>query len=270
MGLRFCTLLMSPICSTHHAVSHKGRSVSRAWFPVVINVPMVMVQVLLLADVDFLVTAGLHERLSEPTANEALVQDTTVHRQVIVLPAFETDPQMALTDGSDAAHRAINSASQEYSIQNPNHVIHHSVYPTAICCNQKGACRNSTRVHLSNKSVIYLGCEEYSQTRYSFINVSVTWLNACLSMTAVSVHVHHRCKRQLAEDVPGAEGYSIRRVLPGWPQAEQLQKVVQHNTPVPHQVCFQQGTEIRSSRMRIREFTFANFNVFDFGVINSF
>ena len=69
-------------------------------------------QVLLLADVDFLVSAGLHERLSEPTANEALVQDTTTHRQVIVLPAFETDPKMTIAEGSDSADRAINSAHQ--------------------------------------------------------------------------------------------------------------------------------------------------------------
>ena len=86
-----------------------------------------MVQVLLLADVDFLVTAGLHERLSEPTANEALVQDTTIHRQAIVLPAFETDPQMTLLDGRDAAHLAIHSASQELLTQS---VLHHLVYPT--------------------------------------------------------------------------------------------------------------------------------------------
>ena len=68
------------------------------------------VQVLLLADVDFLVTAGLHERLSEGAANQALVEDTTLHRHVVVLPAFETDPQMGLQAGSDAAARAIPSA----------------------------------------------------------------------------------------------------------------------------------------------------------------
>lgn len=54
-------------------------------------------------------TSGLHERLSEPTANEALVQDTTIHRHAIVLPAFETNPEMAIEDGKDAAARAVNS-----------------------------------------------------------------------------------------------------------------------------------------------------------------
>ena len=98
---------------------------------------MVMMQVLLLADVDFLVTAGLHERLSEPTANEGLVQDTTIHRQVIVLPAFETDPQMALTDGSDAAHRAINSASTNTRHRAPI-TSSRSVYPIRTPCAAPG------------------------------------------------------------------------------------------------------------------------------------
>ena len=43
---------------------------------------------------------------------QALVQDTTIHRQAIVLPAFETDPALTIEDGKDAASRAINSESQ--------------------------------------------------------------------------------------------------------------------------------------------------------------
>ena len=40
---------------------------------------------------------------------QALVQDTTIHRQAIVLPAFETNPQLEIQEGEDAADLAINS-----------------------------------------------------------------------------------------------------------------------------------------------------------------
>ena len=57
-------------------------------------------------DVDFLVTAGVHATLSGIDAAAALADDTGVHRQAIVLPAFETGPDMDARAGSDAAASA--------------------------------------------------------------------------------------------------------------------------------------------------------------------
>lgn len=66
-------------------------------------------QVLLLVDVDFMVSAGLHEKLAGGAAAEALLEDLTIHRQVVVLPAFETDPALGTEAGAETAALAINS-----------------------------------------------------------------------------------------------------------------------------------------------------------------
>ena len=71
---------------------------------------LVVSQVVLLVDVDFLLTAGIHQSLSEVRAAAALADDTGVHRQAIVLPAFETGPDLGTQAGSDAAARAVTGA----------------------------------------------------------------------------------------------------------------------------------------------------------------
>ena len=67
-------------------------------------------QVILLLDVDFLVTAGIHSRLSGLDAAAGLANDTGVHRQAIVLPAFETGPNLGVIAGSAAAASAVAGA----------------------------------------------------------------------------------------------------------------------------------------------------------------
>lgn len=54
-----------------------------------------MLQVILLLDVDFVVTDRLHEQLSAAAAAEALADDLTIHKHAVVLPAFETAAQPA-------------------------------------------------------------------------------------------------------------------------------------------------------------------------------
>ncbi|KAK9823334.1 hypothetical protein WJX72_002012 [[Myrmecia] bisecta] len=70
-------------------------------------------EVLLLLDVDFVVSLGLHKQLTEAQANAALLDDTCVQRNVIVLPAFETDSGMGLEAGGETATRAQRSNKEE-------------------------------------------------------------------------------------------------------------------------------------------------------------
>ena len=61
-------------------------------------------------DADFVVSAGLHERLAEPEASSALLEDVGIQRNVIVIPAFETDSQLGLDAGSAIANKAQQGA----------------------------------------------------------------------------------------------------------------------------------------------------------------
>ena len=63
-------------------------------------------QVILLLDADFVVSKGLHERLSEERHFKALVEDTTTHRAAVVLPAFETDAALSADEGGMTAYTA--------------------------------------------------------------------------------------------------------------------------------------------------------------------
>ena len=67
-------------------------------------------QVVLLLDADFVVSTGLHERLSKTTEFQALVQDTADQRNAIVLPAFETEASLGMDQGSQVARQAQLSA----------------------------------------------------------------------------------------------------------------------------------------------------------------
>lgn len=67
-----------------------------------------LLQVILLLDVDFVVTDGLHEQLSAAAAAEALADDLTIHKHAVVLPAFETSPQLSLPAGHSAALQAVS------------------------------------------------------------------------------------------------------------------------------------------------------------------
>ena len=69
----------------------------------------VILQVILLLDVDFVATRGLHDRLSGALAAEGLAGDATLHRHAIVLPAFETSPQLSLPEGHSVALQAVAS-----------------------------------------------------------------------------------------------------------------------------------------------------------------
>ncbi len=63
-------------------------------------------QVILAVDADFLVMPGLHEKLSGPDAAKALLEDLTMRRQVVVLPAFETDAALGIEHGAQIAIKA--------------------------------------------------------------------------------------------------------------------------------------------------------------------
>ena len=57
-------------------------------------------------DADFVVSAGLHEKLSGPATSAALLEDVSIQRNVVVLPAFETESSLGLDRGSDIATKA--------------------------------------------------------------------------------------------------------------------------------------------------------------------
>ena len=63
-------------------------------------------QVILAVDADFLVVPGLHEKLSGSDAAKALLEDLTMRRQVVVLPAFETDATLGIEAGAQIAIKA--------------------------------------------------------------------------------------------------------------------------------------------------------------------
>ena len=86
-------------------------------------------QVVLLLDVDFLVTAGVHSRLSGVEAAAGLAADTGVHRQAIVLPAFETGPDLGVKAGSAAAASAV--AGEQHSF--------HTCKPLALLSTRSAA-----------------------------------------------------------------------------------------------------------------------------------
>ena len=65
-------------------------------------------QTILLLDVDFIVTERLHERLAGSTAAGALVEDLGRRRTAVVLPAFETSPQLSLPEGHSVALQAVS------------------------------------------------------------------------------------------------------------------------------------------------------------------
>lgn len=67
---------------------------------------MGFLQVVLALDADFVVSAGLHEKLSSPTTAAALLEDVSIQRNVVVLPAFETESSLGLDRGSDIATKA--------------------------------------------------------------------------------------------------------------------------------------------------------------------
>ena len=63
-------------------------------------------QVVLALDADFIVSAGLHEKLSSPEASAALLEDVSIQHNVIVLPAFETESSLGLDKGGEIANKA--------------------------------------------------------------------------------------------------------------------------------------------------------------------
>ena len=67
---------------------------------------MAHLQVGLSLDADFLVSAGLHEKLSSAEASAALLEDVSIQRNVVVLPAFETETSLGLEKGGDIANLA--------------------------------------------------------------------------------------------------------------------------------------------------------------------
>lgn len=60
-------------------------------------------QVVLALDADFIVSSGLHESLTAPVASAALLEDVSIQRNVIVIPAFETEGSLGLDKGGDIA-----------------------------------------------------------------------------------------------------------------------------------------------------------------------
>ena len=67
-----------------------------------------ILQTILLLDVDFIVTERLHERLAGSTAAGALAEDLGRRRTAVVLPAFETSPQLSLPEGHSVALQAVS------------------------------------------------------------------------------------------------------------------------------------------------------------------
>lgn len=68
--------------------------------------PCGIVQVVLALDADFVVSAGLHEKLSSHDASAALLEDVSIQRNVVVLPAFETESSLGLEKGGEIANLA--------------------------------------------------------------------------------------------------------------------------------------------------------------------
>ena len=62
-----------------------------------------LIQVVLALDADFIVSEGLHESLSQPSASSALLEDVSIQRNVIVIPAFETEGSLGLEKGGEIA-----------------------------------------------------------------------------------------------------------------------------------------------------------------------
>ena len=69
-------------------------------------------------DADFIVSAGLHEKLSSPEASTALLEDVSIQHNVIVLPAFETESSLGLDKGGEIA----NKAQQGQHLWNTTHI----------------------------------------------------------------------------------------------------------------------------------------------------
>jgi len=79
-------------------------------------------------DADFVVSAGLHEKLSSSEASAALLEDVSIQRNVVVLPAFETETSLGLEKGGDIANLAQRC---EYSTANthpPNLILINTIY----------------------------------------------------------------------------------------------------------------------------------------------
>lgn len=64
-------------------------------------------------DADFVVSAGLHEKLSGPHASTALLEDVSIQHNVVVLPAFETESSLGLDKGSEVATKAQQGGYQD-------------------------------------------------------------------------------------------------------------------------------------------------------------
>ena len=62
-----------------------------------------LMQVVLALDADFVLSSGLHESLSTPDASRALLEDVSIQRNVIVIPAFETEGSLGLEKGAEVA-----------------------------------------------------------------------------------------------------------------------------------------------------------------------
>lgn len=73
-------------------------------------------EVVLLLDADFVVSTGLHEKLSNSHEFGALVEDTATHRTAIVLPAFETEASLGIDQGSLVASQAQQSNKEQLKV----------------------------------------------------------------------------------------------------------------------------------------------------------
>lgn len=71
-------------------------------------------KLLVLLDVDFLLRRGLRDHLIEPENYQALLVDAYVHKDIIVLPAFETKQGLPLDEGLEIAMKAFRS--KDYSM----------------------------------------------------------------------------------------------------------------------------------------------------------
>ena len=60
-----------------------------------------------------MVSAGLHEKLSASDASAALLEDVSIQRNVVVLPAFETESSLGLEKGGEIANLAQQGEYQE-------------------------------------------------------------------------------------------------------------------------------------------------------------
>ena len=62
-----------------------------------------LLQVVFSVDADFIISQGLHESLTTAGAASALLEDVSIQRNVIVIPAFETEGSLGLEKGGDIA-----------------------------------------------------------------------------------------------------------------------------------------------------------------------